>query len=108
MTEWDQLLRELRELTAALVRDTRSGNCSPDEIRRRVEERQPIFDRLNALSEPLPEACAPIVQELLKLDRTLAQWCEETQRKIGAGLVKRRRTPAVYADNPARIIIQSA
>lgn len=108
MSDWAELLTELRDLTATLVRDARSGNASADDIRRRVEERQPLFDRLNALEVPVPKEHEHIVHELIKLDRTLSQWCEETQRKIGAGLVKRRRTPAVYSDNPARIIIQSA
>ena len=108
MNSWAELLAELRDLTSTLVRDARSGRASAEDIRRRVEERQAIFDKLNALDCPLPKASEPIVHELIKLDRTLAQWCEDTQRKIGAGLVKRRRTPAVYADTPARIIIQSA
>ena len=108
MKEWGKLLAELRDLTASIVRDARSGQASASDIERRVEAREDLFKALNAIESPLPKDMEPLVQELLALDRALATWCEQTQRKIGAGLVKRRRSPQVYADNNARIITHSA
>lgn len=108
MNDWHELLIELRTFTAELVRDARSGNASPRDIERRIAEREAIFERLNALEQPLPGTLEPLVHELVNLDQVLARWCQDTQQKIGAGLVKRRRTTSLYNDNPARIVIQSA
>lgn len=108
MTDWAELLAELRELTASLVRDARSGQASAIDIERRVAEREDLFQALNAIEGPLPKEMEPLVTELLSLDKSLAMWCEQTQQKIAIGLVKRRRSPQVYADNNARIITHSA
>lgn len=108
MTDWGQLLAELRDLTADIVRDARSGQASASDIERRIADREHLFTALNALEGPLPESMKPLVTELLNLDRALSTWCEKTQQKVALGLVKRKRSPQVYADNNARIITHSA
>ncbi len=108
MTDWGQLLAELRDLTAAIVRDARSGQASASDIERRIAEREDLFTALNAIESPLPKSMEPLVTELLSLDRALSMWCEQTQQKLALGLVKRRRSPQVYADNNAKIITHSA
>lgn len=102
----DEALTEIRDRTASLVTDLRTGTATVAEVASLVAQRQELVDGLGVGDEELTPRARKLVTEIALLDRYVLHWCSQSQSEIAAQLVAHRPRPA--APSAARIISQSA
>ncbi|TPV95515.1 MAG: hypothetical protein B7733_09690 [Myxococcales bacterium FL481] len=105
MTRSD-VLAQIRDRTARVVTDLRTGSATLDDLVELVRERQQLVEFLAETDEALTPGVRELAAEIGQLDRYVQHWCSESQADIAARLVRRRPRPT--AAPAARIIHESA
>lgn len=104
----EELLTQIRRLTAAALGRARAGEADAEELDGCLRTRHALFVELDALEGPSTAALRALAHEISMLDRTLIAWCEQKQRGVARSLLKRTRRPINYRASQPRIISQDA
>lgn len=104
----EELLTELRRVTADALGRARAGEADADALAELVTLRETLFGELASLAGPVSSRLRALAHEITLLDRTLVAWCEQKQRGVARSLMKRTRRPIRYRSPQPRIISQEA